>query len=1221
MKTVRLLTLLALAWAPWGAQAEPSLNSMVVAGLLEPFGITVDNNSQNYYITDSTHRIFKYNSMSGQLTVIAGTTSAGFADGLGIFSQFTAPRGILFYNNPTTANKNCLIVADSGNHVIRLISNLDKLIVTVTNIAGQTGTPAWVDDLNGANARFNNPVGLATDGINIFVADSKNNAIRKLTPSGNAFSVTTIAQNFYEPMALAVGDQGQIFVADTRNNAIKVLVPLGNDTYRVDHLAGSLLGVSGATDDLFATNALFNRPSGLVWQSSGKSLLVSDTANHALRRVYYNDELSVFLSDLYGQPMNIWSVETFAGILGKAGMVDGTLYTAELSSPAQISDDGEQGTLIADTGNNAIRRVQINAALPQVSQPVIGYVTWVENALTGEKKSLLVPIKDAIFDHFDSTDPIIAMLGEANTIYYTEGDTPGLLETDTIPQPDFNNSQLAPPYQDGLPYGTRILSIMSSPRMDWTIKARGIAPGRRPSDLYIARIQFKVASPYFASDNPAAIVLECGTAGATLWYTLDGSDPVEYGYPASQGPYSSGDTLSVANQFTDSVVMKVRAFAQGFQPSGIATKTLSLTSYKANKIMFGFENGEASSSFIGSAGQWFLAPITMSLLPGTSIYSLQFAARVNAINGAPAVTPGYVNFETMLLKPTLIPGIYTPIYPGMYFVDTNAGTVDFVNLVVTNATDNLLMVGWLERRGQTLLYDSTKQNLLTYSQAHDIMYNATDGKVVVGTYKFQVPLGAPDGSEYQIELIRPSATADGISLDVFIDTPTNGSLNLGAINALKRVKVGRAQYIVGDLAPFRWFNAGDFGDTNLLNNDLLQAFQSIAYQLNQPPLNSDFLDAMDANDASLNSALSATNGDSTAINNVTLGDGTNDVTDLYVIFRRSLDPSLKWFARYREGGALRSVEVPNKFRGHTLLPGERVAATTPPALPPEAASIMTSTEPPAVHFSAQDLQGVPGSEARALINARISGPYPIRVLMLNVTVQNLDGAPPITTPIQFLPQAQLGQPAFHRSAAPNNYCAAWLDASVEGLWGDRVVGTLVISIPNSATPESSYRISFDHVSASPNGLGVIPQDECPGLITLGDHNASIWQDEIPDHWRLRYFGSVHNLLSQAMADADGDGVPNWAEYKAGTNPTDVRSVLKLLSHRHASNSTPNPPPGVTLRWPSILGKQYSIEWTYSLSNSEWFPLQTDVPGSGNLMEVVDTDTSVPSKVYRVRLTE
>lgn len=192
---------------------------------------------------------------------------------------------------------------------------------------------------------------------------------------------------------------------------------------------------------------------------------------------------------------------------------------------------------------------------------------------------------------------------------------------------------------------------------------------------------------------------------------------------------------------------------------------------------------------------------------------------------------------------------------------------------------------------------------------------------------------------------------------------------------------------------------------------------------------------------------------------------------------------------------------------------------------------------------------------------------------------------------------------------------------MEGIWGDCVVGTLVISIPNSATSESSYRISFDHVSASPNGLGIFPQDECPGLIMLGDRNASFWQDEIPDHWRLRYFGSVHNLLSQAMADADGDGVPNWAEYKAGTNPTDVRSVLKLLSHKHASDSPPNPPQGVTLRWPSILGKQYSIEWTYSLSNSEWIPLQTDVPGSGNLMEVVDTDTSVPSKVYRVRLME
>lgn len=990
MKTVRLLILLALAWAPWGAQAEPSLNSMVVSGLLEPFGITVDDNSQNYYITDSTHRVFKYSSMSGALTVIAGITNQGFADGLGLFAQFTAPRGILFYSNPNTANKNCLIVADSGNHVIRLISNLDQLIVTVTNIAGQPGAPGFVD----APARFNNPVGLATDGANIYVADSKNNAIRKLTPSGNNFTVTTIAQNLYEPMALAVGNQGMIYVADTRNNAIKVLVPqVDGITYRVDYLAGSLNGVSGTNDNLFATNALFNRPSGLVWQSSGNSLLVSDTANHALRRVFRNVQLSQFLSGLYGTNVDIWSVETFAGVLGKAGKADGPLLTSELSSPAQISDDGEQGTLIADTGNNAIRRVQIAEALPQVTQPVLGYVTWSVSQLTGEKTSLLVPIKDITFDHFDAADPLVVALGEANTIFYTEGETPGLLQTDTIPEPDLDNSLSAPPYQNGLPYGTRILSIMSSPQPDWTIKARGIAKGRRPSDLYVARIQFKVASPYFSSDNPAAIVIECATAGATLWYTLDGSDPVEHGYPNSHGPVSSGQTLDIANQFTGSVVMKVRGFAQGFQPSSISTKTLSLTSYKANKITFGFEAGEASSSFLGSAGQWFLAPITLTLLPGETIYSLQFATKVTAVAPAPQVAPGRVAFETMLLKPTLIPGIFTPIYPGMYYADTNAGTLDFYDLLVTNTAENLLMVGWLERRGQTLLYDSTKQNLLTYSQAHDIMYNAAQGKVVVGTYKFQVPPTAAAGSEFQIEILRPSATRDGISEDVFIDTPTNGSYNTGPINSIKRIKVQPAIYIVGDLAPFRWFNAGDFGDGYLLNNDLLQAFQSIAYQLNQPPLNSDFLDAMDANNAALNPGLMATNGDNKVIDNIKFGDGTNDVTDLYVIFRRSLDPSLKWFARYREGGVTNSMEVPNNFRGRTLLAGERVAATTPPALPPEAASIMTSTESPSVHFSAQDLQVVPGSEARALITARISGPYPIRVLMLNVTVQNLDGAP------------------------------------------------------------------------------------------------------------------------------------------------------------------------------------------------------------------------------------
>src|SRR5207247_6190512 len=102
---------------------------------------------------------------------------------------------------------------------------------------------------------------------------------------------------------------------------------------------------------------------------------------------------------------------------------------------------------------------------------------------------------------------------------------------------------------------------------------------------------------------------------------------------------------------------------------------------------------------------------------------------------------------------------------------------------------------------------------------------------------------------YELTVGRASATSDGIggpNGDVYIDMPTSGSLGAGSLNTVKHVVVGQRKYVVGDVAPFRWFNAGDFGNTNLFNDDVMQAFQSAVYGVNMPIGGTDFFDAMDA---------------------------------------------------------------------------------------------------------------------------------------------------------------------------------------------------------------------------------------------------------------------------------------------------------------------------------------------------------------------------------------
>ena len=335
-----------------------------------------------------------------------------------------------------------------------------------------------------------------------------------------------------------------------------------------------------------------------------------------------------------------------------------------------------------------------------------------------------------------------------------------------------------------------------------------------------------------------------------MYYTTDGSDPTNDGSGASIGPVSNGQALSLNFGSRTNLLLKIRGFKANYQPSGIVSNVFSTANFLPNTISFGFASGEASSDFVASPGQTFYAPVTLTTLPDTAIYSLQFNVTVKSAGPNPGPTLGGgqlapFGFESMLMQPIGSPPVYVPIPPEMF---VGGG---FTSLLLTNNSENLLGVGWVERAGATNLYNTTKQTLITYSQAHDDLFpnaNEPDG-VIVGGYSFQVPGSATNGQTYQIQIGLPSATSDGVGApgsSVFIATPTNGSLAGGAINSIKNVTIGNRKYLVGNAYPFRWFNAGDFGNTNLQNADVEQVFQSAIYSVDYPPAGSDFFDAMDS---------------------------------------------------------------------------------------------------------------------------------------------------------------------------------------------------------------------------------------------------------------------------------------------------------------------------------------------------------------------------------------
>ncbi len=150
----------------------------------EPRGVAALSNG-NAYIADTANHVIRLYSLTTGVSTVAGTAlSIGSANGTGAAARFHGPRGVA-----VDVSRNLLYVADTNNHTIRRIA-----LGTggVTTIAGTAGVPGMVD-ATGSSARFRFPDGLAIDGSgNLFIADTENHRIRRMTPDG---VVTTVVGN------------------------------------------------------------------------------------------------------------------------------------------------------------------------------------------------------------------------------------------------------------------------------------------------------------------------------------------------------------------------------------------------------------------------------------------------------------------------------------------------------------------------------------------------------------------------------------------------------------------------------------------------------------------------------------------------------------------------------------------------------------------------------------------------------------------------------------------------------------------------------------------------------------------------------------------------------------------------------------------------------------------------------------------------------------------
>ena len=293
----------------------------------------------------------------GNIATIAGNGSQGFfGDGVPALSAgLNHPRGLAVDSSGN------LYISDLDNHRIRRVSPSGMISTFAGNgVIGDSG-----DGGLAVNASLSDVSGLALDAAgNLYIADAGNRKVKKVTPGGviSTFAGTGVqgfsgdtgpatSAQLNRPTSVFFSAAGNLYIADSSNHRIRKVSSNGTITT----VAGN--GVAGFSGDLgLATNASLDFPLGIAMDSAD-NLYVADGNNNRIRRISPSGVITTAAGNGAGR---------FAGDQGPA-------ISASLNIPEGVAFDGSGNLLIADSGNNRIRKVSSGLISTIVGTGVDGF--------------------------------------------------------------------------------------------------------------------------------------------------------------------------------------------------------------------------------------------------------------------------------------------------------------------------------------------------------------------------------------------------------------------------------------------------------------------------------------------------------------------------------------------------------------------------------------------------------------------------------------------------------------------------------------------------------------------------------------------------------------------------------------------------------------------------------------------------------------------------------
>ena len=359
-----------------GAGADARFNS--------PTGLLNDGAGTLYVVDADNHVVRSIALATGTVSTFAGAKSAGAADGPADQARFFAPQGL------ATDGDN-VYVADTNNHVIRMITLATGDVTTLAGGAGQSGHA----DGSFTDARFNQPEGVALDAQTqkLYVADTGNRALRVLDLGAATVSTPALTpasgssfMGLDAPTGVAL-DGGMVFVTDYTNDTV---VAVDLERWGVSSLAGQYR--VAALADGVGPKATFDGPMGIAADGRG-NLYVADNFDQSIRKIVI---ATATVSTLAG-----------GGSLAR-GRSDGVGPDAQFSAPTGVTANGSGDVFVADTFNNTVRHIDASSgavttvvggatpgvklgALPgQLTQPLAVALTPAGGILISSENSVLI---------------------------------------------------------------------------------------------------------------------------------------------------------------------------------------------------------------------------------------------------------------------------------------------------------------------------------------------------------------------------------------------------------------------------------------------------------------------------------------------------------------------------------------------------------------------------------------------------------------------------------------------------------------------------------------------------------------------------------------------------------------------------------------------------------------------------------------------------------------